>query len=486
MSDLHELSATEQVKGLRTREISSADLTRHYLDRITRLDPDLGAFVTVDGDAALQSAARADELLDQGADQGADQGGKQGVLPALTGLPLGIKDLAPTAGLRTTFGSAPFTDHVPAEDSWTVGLLRRAGAVFVGKTNTPEFGASCFTENDVTERPSVTPYATTHYSSGSSGGAATAVAAGLLPLAHASDSAGSIRTPASACHLVGIKPSRGLVSSAPASAFMAVGTEGPLARTVADAALLLDVMARPAPGDLYGWTSPSRFTDAAASGPGRRLRIAAWTDPGLAADPHPEAVAAVRRAVDLLRELGHDVREIPNPGVGDKLVRDALETWFATTVAHAATLMAPVGSRPQLRSYTRHLMDVCGQLSAQDVLTAHSVLAGHASSMLSVFEDIDVALTPATNGPPVPIGHFAQQGVENVSSLMLDWSCFTPWVNFTGQPAVAVPSHLDEAGLPHGVQLIGRPQHDAALVALAAELEAAASWQDIHPPPWYQ
>lgn len=473
MSALHELSAAGQLRALRAKEISSRELTDHYLVRIDRWDAELGAFVTVTPDLARDDAARADELLARG--EGS----------ALTGLPLGIKDLAATAGVRTTLGSATMAEYVPGEDSWTAGLLRRAGAVMIGKTNTPEFGATCFTENDVTDQPAVTPYDPTRYSSGSSGGAATAVAAGLLPIAHGSDGAGSIRTPAAACHLIGVKPSRGLVSSAPASAFVTTGTEGPLARTVEDAALLLDVMAHPVPGDLYGWTSATPFVDALKQSPARRLRIAMWTGTGLPqVEAHPEAVRAARRAAVCLRELGHDVQEIEVPVKCDRLTRQAIETWFASMVAASVPMLVPVERRHQLQPYTRHLHSLGESLSGNDVMMAHSVLARYASAFLAGLDGLDVALTPTNGGPPVPLGHFSALGVENVSDLMLTWSCYTPWVNLTGQPAVSVPSHLDSAGLPHGVQLVGRQRHDAEVLALAAQLERAGLWDDVHPPCW--
>jgi amidase len=475
VSDLHHLTAAQQLDGLRTGQLSSRDLTTHYLDRIARLDPELGAFITVDADAALRDAARADEALGRGE------------CPPLTGLPLGIKDLATTAGMRTSFGSAPLAGHVPAADSWTVALLRGAGAVFVGKTNTPEYGATCFTENDVVDRPAVTPYAPTRYSSGSSGGAATAVAAGLLPLAHGSDSAGSIRTPASTCHLVGIKPSRGLVSPAPGVSFLSVGTEGPLARTVEDAALLLDVMARPAPGDLYAWRAGTSFRAAARAGSDQRLRVAVWTETGLPdSDPHPAGVAAAERAARVLTELGHEVRALPIPARFDPPTKAAMEAWFATTVAFAASMIAPPDQHDLLRDYTRHLMAESAQLSAGDVLGAQAALARYAATMLGVFEDVDVVLTPTTNGPPAVLGHYAEHGVAQVTPLMLEWSCHTPWANLTGQPAIAVPAHLTDDGLPVGVQLVGRPQADAQLVALAAQLEHAGLWDDVHPPHWNQ
>ncbi|MDS0136063.1 MULTISPECIES: amidase [unclassified Amycolatopsis] len=193
----HEVSAAAQLAALRAGDLSSRELTEHYLGRIEKLDGELGAFATVTPDLALDEAARADRRI------------ARGERAPLLGLPLGVKDLHPAAGVRTTFGSAALAGFVPAADGWTVGLLRQAGAVFVGKTNTAEFGATCYTESDVTGRPAVTPYDRTRYASGSSGGAAAAVAAGLLPLAHAGDGAGSTRTPAATCHLVGVKPSRG-------------------------------------------------------------------------------------------------------------------------------------------------------------------------------------------------------------------------------------------------------------------------------------
>lgn len=475
MSDLHELSATEQLRALRTGEICSRDLTEHYLERIGRFDSELGAFVTVTRELACAEAARADERL------------ARGERSPLLGLPLGIKDLYATAGVRTTFGSAALADQVPTEDGWTVGRLRQAGAVVVGKTNAPEFGPTCYTENDVTARPAVTPYDLTRYASGSSGGAAAAVAAGLLPVAHAGDSAGSTRTPAATCHLVGVKPSRGLISAAPTTSFLSAGTEGPIARTVQDAALLLDVMAHPWAGDLYGWRSPSSFVDAVQRPPTRPLKVAVWTDTGLdGLDPHPQAALAADRTAALLRELGHDVRPIAVPAQCDESVREAFRAWFASTIATTVPMLVPAERRNVLRPYTRHLIDTGEALSAGDVVIAQSVLARYASTFLATLDDFDIAVTPTSSGPPVPVGHFSTRGVEGEADLMLAWSCYTPWVNLTGQPAVSLPSHLDSDGLPYGVQLVGRHRHDAELLALAAQLEGADLWNDVHPPCWDQ
>lgn len=463
---LHELTAAQQLQALRAREISSRELTEHYLGRIER-HADLGAFVTLN-EAALKEAARADERLAQG-----DQA-------ALLGLPLGIKDLAATAGIRTTFGSAALARTVPSQDSWTVGLLRQAGAVVLGKTNTSEFGASCYTENDVTPNPAVTPYAPTRYSSGSSGGAATAVAAGLLPVAHASDGAGSIRTPAATCHLVGMKPSRGLVSPAPATSFLLATTEGPIARTVEDAALLLDVMASPAPGDLYGWRNEGSFASALKLQ--RRLKVAMWTDTGSDEAADPQAELAVWRTAEVLTGLGHEVREIPLPWSWDWHLRRAITQWFAYQVAHVVRMTVAPPQIPLLRPYTRHLLTVNDAMNVQSVVAAQTLLARYASTFLAAVDDYDVVLTPTTNGPPVPIGHYTGDEAD----LMLKWSCHTPWANLAGVPAISLPSHVDDQGLPHGVHLVGRNRQDAEVLALAAQLEDAALWDELHPPSWHR
>lgn len=473
---LHELSATAQLAALRAGELSSRELTEHYLERIAKYDDTLGAFVTVTAELAIDEAGRADDRI------------AAGEWAPLLGLPLGIKDLFPAAEVRTTFGSAAFADVVSGADGWTTGLLRQAGAVLVGKTNTPEFGATCFTENAVTAHPSVTPYDPTRYASGSSGGAAAAVAAGLLPVAHASDGAGSIRTPATTCHLVGVKPSLGLVTpSVPAGSFFPTSIEGPLARTVADAALLLDVMAQPWSGDLHGWRPDQRFADVIAQPPARPLRIAVWTETGLdGVDPHPEVVRAVERTAALLQELGHEVREMRIPATWDETVRNAMRMHFGYLVNLVVESAVPNGRADLLTPYTKFLNRIGAELSGADVLTAQGIMVRYAGSFLAAFEDADIVLTPVTSGPPVPLGHFDAAGVEGIIDLMLEWSVYTPWANLTGQPAVALPSHLDNDGLPYGVQLVGRPRHDLELLALAAQLESAARWDDVHPPCWSQ
>ncbi|WIX98870.1 amidase [Amycolatopsis mongoliensis] len=471
---LHELSAAAQRESLRAGDVSSRELTEHYLGRIEKFDGGLGAFTTVTPDLALEEAARADQRI------------ARGEWSPLLGLPLAIKDLYPAAGARTTFGSAALATFTPPADTWTVGLLRQAGAALVGKTSTAEFGATCYTDTDVTGRPTVTPYDLTRYASGSSGGAAAAVAAGLVPLAHAGDGAGSTRTPAATCHLVGVKPSRGLVSSSvPLSSLTATTIEGPIARSVADAALLLDVMAQPWSGDPDGWRADGSFADAVERPPARPLRVAVWTDSGLGGLPqHPEVVRAVERTATLLQDLGHQVREVQIPARCDEPVRLALRTLFASSVHAAVQSLVPPGRSEVLQPYTRYLCTEGKALSGSDLFAAQRVLARYASAFLTALESFDVALTPVTNGPPVPVGHFQAGGVAAIADAMLAWSAPTPWANLTGQPAVSLPSHLGRDGLPYGVQLVGRRRADASLLAVAAQLERSAPWNDVHPSCW--
>jgi amidase len=243
MTQIHDLTVLELAAAIRRRELSPTEITGHYLDRIERLNTEVGAFYTVTADLAREQASQAEKAI--------ARAGDPGELPPLTGVPIPIKDLNMVAGVRQTLGSLAFEDNVPAEDDHVTAALRAAGAVITGKTATPEFGLPCYTETAIGP-PARTPWDLSRSAGGSSGGAGAAVAAGLAPAAQGSDGGGSIRIPASACGLFGLKPTRGRISHAPLVPDIAgLSTDGPLARTVADAALLLDVMIGNRPGDMY-------------------------------------------------------------------------------------------------------------------------------------------------------------------------------------------------------------------------------------------
>ena len=261
-ADLAFLPATEQARLVREGHVSSVELAELYLERIARIDPELNSFVTVRGEEALDDARAADAARDAA---------------PFRGVPIAIKDLTATAGIRTTYSSRAFADNIPDFDTAVVRRLREAGFVILGKTNTPEFGTVAFTESEL-NGATRNPWNPERTPGGSSGGAAAALAAGLVPLAHGTDGGGSIRIPASCCGVFGLKPSRGRVSTAPFSSLEGLSTSGPITRSVADAAALLDVLAGYEPGDPWWAPPPERPFAEEPGAPVGRLRIAVTAD----------------------------------------------------------------------------------------------------------------------------------------------------------------------------------------------------------------
>lgn len=407
-------------------------------------------------------------------------------LPPLLGVPLPIKDLDTLAGVRVTFGSRVYPDLVAPTDSAMVAQLRDAGVVFLGKTNTPEFGATCHTENDVAP-PSRNPWDTTRSPGGSSGGAAAAVAAGLAPVAQASDGGGSIRIPASACGLFGLKPTRGRISGGPDRADLnGLSTAGPLTRSVLDAALLLDAMAVNLPGDLY--TAPpllpgQSFADHARREPGR-LRIGRYADTGSAGIPvHADVLVAYEEATQLLLDLGHEVEEIENPAdtaFGGTFAEDFQYLWSAVA---SATPVAPA-QEGELTPIYRWLRERARSTPVPEYVGASARLQRGTRTMLVATAGFDAVLSPTLARPPVPIGHFNSGGPEEEFRLMTEFTPFTSLYNVSGQPSVNVPLHWSESGLPIGSMLTGRPGGEGTLLSLSAQLERARPWAHRVPAGW--
>ncbi|MDA0564908.1 amidase [Streptomonospora sp. S1-112] len=472
MAEIHDLTAVQQAAAVRRRELSPVEITEHYLDRVARLDRKVGAFITVAADSA-RAQARAAEREALSATPGEP--------PPLLGVPVPVKDLEPVAGLRHTSGSAVHADRVADADCDVVAELRAAGAVFTGKTNTPEFGLPCHTENDIAP-PARTPWDPTRSAGGSSGGAAAAVAAGFAPVAHASDGGGSIRIPASACGLFGLKPTRGRVTSGPFKPdFIGLSTAGPIARTVADAALILDIVSVNRPGDYY--TAPplpagETFLGYALRDPGR-LRIARYDTapvPGLRLDP--EVTAAYEAATKLLIDLGHDVEDI-DPPYGADTVEDFNLVWAAMA---AATPVRPEDEH-LLRPLTRWLRGRAADSSVGAYMAATARIQGAVRAALPRTLPYDAVLTPTLALPPVPVGHFGTDPEEEFRR-MTAFTPFTALANITGQPSVSVPLHWSAEGLPIGTMLTGRPGGEPTLLALSAQLEAARPWAGHRPPVW--
>ena len=469
---MHDLSALDQAAAIRAGDLSPVDLVTHYLERIERLDPALGAFVTVTADRALDQARAAAHQIKSGTRE----------LPPLLGVPTAIKDLTSTAGVPTAFGSRAYAGNVPDTDAHSVTLLRAAGTISLGKTNTPEFGSVCYTDNDITG-PARSPWDQRCNAGGSSGGAAAAVAAGLLPVAHGSDGGGSIRIPASVCGLVGLKPSRGRISSGPLGADApGLAIQGPIARTVRDAAAMLDALARPMPGDPY-W-APSlppgeTFLAYAGRSPGR-LRIGRYTATANGTVPDPVCVAAWEDVSALLDSLGHEVEDIGLPFPAET-ARCFNSIWGVKALDHALTQEQEELLRPVTRAWREYGRTIS---SAEYSAAVNAMqLAGRKAVVATA--DYDAVLTPTLGLPPQPVEFFAETG--DVLANLRRQGSFTPYTataNLTGQPAISLPLRWTADGVPIGVQLVGRPAGEGPLIALAAQLEQARPWAGRKPGCW--
>jgi len=473
VTELHDLTALEQAAAVRSGDVSPTQLVEHSLSRIEALDAGLGAFLTVTPERALEAAARAEERLRAG-----------GELPPLLGVPTAIKDLNNTAGVRTTFGSTVMADFVPPVDDDVVTRLAAAGTISLGKTNTPEFGFPCYTDNGLAG-PARCAWDRSRLAGGSSGGAAVAVAAGMIPFAQGSDGGGSIRIPAAINGIFGIKPTRGRVSNAPYGGDVTgLGTNGPLARTVRDAAAMLDAMAGPVLGD-PAWAPPlppgETFLGWADRAPGR-LRIGRYCEsPIPSIELEPDVRAAFEDASRLLEDLGHDVEDVP-PGL---LGADVLPSFERVWALSGTTLPVPPDRVGELRPLTRELRGRGLAMSAQDAMEAMLALRLFSRRFLQATARYDVLLAPVCTMTPRPLGWFDADGdgAEDFERQKR-YAAFTALFNVTGQPAVSVPLYWTGSGLPIGSMLVGRPADEATLLSLSAQVEAARPWAHRHPDVW--
>jgi amidase len=471
VSELHDLTLLEQAAEVRRKAISPVALVEHYLDRIERLNDRVGAFVTVTADLALDAARQAELAVAQGS----------AGLPALHGVPTAIKDLTVTAGVATRFGTAAWPPLTADFDAAVVTKLSAAGLISLGKTNTPEFGLPCYTEPDIAP-PARTPWDLERSAGGSSGGAAAATAAGLVAAAQGSDGGGSIRIPSSLCGLFGIKPARGRVSNAPLSPEVSgLASNGPLARTVRDAAALLDAMAGPAPSD-WLWPPPPETTFlAACDDEPRALRIARYATPVIAdAAPHPDCLAAYDAATQLLTDLGHTIVD-HTPTFSPELV-PAFEIVWAMEVL---SLPVEPADETKTRPLTRWLREKGRRVTGQQLHAALATLRIAARAEIEATQGYDAVLTPTVAQPPPLVGE-----LRNDDDPAADFEAqkrFTPFTapyNMSGQPAVSIPAFWNPAGLPIGVQLVGRPCDEVTLLRLAAQIEAAVPWAHRRPACW--
>lgn len=467
MPDLHHLTAQEQWALLHRGEVSPTELAEHYLARIDRLDAELGAFVTVTPERALERAREVEASVARSA--------------PLWGLPFADKDLTARAGVRTGYGSRLYADHVPDVSDPLAEAMDAAGGISLGKTNTPEFGLTGYTES-LAAPPARNPYDLSRGAGGSSGGAATAVAAGLLPFAPGSDGGGSIRIPAASTGLVGLKPSRGLIPSGSGVDKVAgLAVAGPIARTVADAAMLLDAMvaAGPYPFTLRAPAPDGPLLAAAVRGEGR-FQIAAMTsspwDDALDIRLDPAVVEAFELTARELDALGHGIEPIALDPVD--------YSGFFTTLwqASAANIPADGEELDLLEPLSRWLVERGRALPVRRMLEALSAATAFERSVIRQFAPYDAVLTPTLALLPRPLGWFDQVDAERNFAQQCEAGPFTSFVNVSGLPAITLPVHQTPDGLPVGVQLIGRPGGEATLLAIGAQLERRVRWQHRHPP----
>jgi amidase len=466
------LDATAQAELVRRKEVKPVELVDAAIERIERLNPQLNAVVR--------------PMFEQAREQACN-----GLAPGpFTGVPFLLKDIiSGYAGVPTTAGSAFFKDYVPPYDSELVTRLKRAGLVVVGKSNTSEFGILPTTEPHLFGACK-NPWSLGHSTGGSSGGAAAAVACGMVPVAHAADGGGSIRIPASCCGLFGLKPTRGRNPLGPDIGDIMGGlvVEHAISRTVRDSAALLDATEGPDVGAPYVAPSKQRPYVQEVGAPPGRLRVRFTTRPLSATPVHPECVRAVETAARLLVDLGHEVDEdsldVPEQ---DDIADAFISVWSSGAVLAIDSLALVTGREPKPEDFeplTWTLYEAGRSVEVRQYLLSVAVLQRYARRLQAKFVDTDVWLTPVLAEPPAPLGTFESSKEEPLAGLLraVVYSPFTPMANVTGQPAMSVPLHWTSGGLPVGLHFIGRFGDEATLFRLASQLEAARPWASRRPP----
>ena len=470
-NDLMFRPATELAGMVRSGEVSARELVEISLQRIEELNPALNAFVDVDAERALATAAE----IGPGDER------------PFAGVPVAIKNNRPVQGLRLTYGCRLMAEHVCDYDHNVTRRLRDAGFVIVGTTTLPEYGILPTSEARIFG-PTRNPWDLGRTPGGSSGGSAAAVAGGMVPVAHGNDGGGSIRIPAACCGLVGLKPARGRISAAPELGDSALGIDGMLTRTVADTAAILDVLEGYEPGDATWAPPPSEpFAQSAAGTPGR-LRIAATTLAPIAeAVVDPLAAQAVADASELLRSLGHEVVEVEPPWLLDglqELFGAVFSNHIALSIAYSGAVAGREPAEEDMEPMSWAIYSMIQKLGAVQGMAAAVQLQAHSRRLVAFLSPYDALLTPALAERPLPLGTLNTAAPEPMSTFTRSglFTPFTPVFNASGQPGISLPLYEGEDGLPLGVQLVGRPAGEAALLALAAQLEAALPWMQRRAP----
>ncbi|MEV4111847.1 amidase [Nonomuraea sp. NPDC049695] len=455
MSELHYLSATELAHLIKTRQVSAVEVVRAHLDRIEQVNPHVNAIVTLVAEQALAAAEAADAREPAG---------------PLHGLPVAHKDLVDTAGIRTTYGSPLFAGNVPAQDDVIVQRLRAAGAITVGKTNTPEFGTGSHTVNEVFGATR-NPYDLTKSAGGSSGGAAVALATGMVPLADGSDMGGSLRNPASFCNVVGLRPTPGRVPDpSDTAAWYTLSVQGPMARTVEDVTLMFGAIAG------FDRRSPYSIKEVFAPEPEEGvagLRVA-WSPDlgGLPVDSRTAEVTATAPAV--FERLGARV---------DQVELDLTEAEDAFRTYRAWHYALSFGDLTGLGPNTAWNVEQGRKVTGADLARAEQARSRLYQRMAAFFDTYDVLIAPVSQVPPFPVEH---PYVDEINGEKLPdylaWMRSAYWISVLHAPAASVPAGFTPDGLPVGVQIVGRPFEDARVLRVARAFEQATGYGLRRPP----
>jgi aspartyl-tRNA(Asn)/glutamyl-tRNA(Gln) amidotransferase subunit A len=464
------MDAVTLAKRIRSKELSATEVTEAVLRRMEVLEPYLHAFCTPTPEVARAAAKAVDAQIAKGEPIG-----------PLAGVPIGIKDLVATKGIKTVMGSKLYEEFIPDEDDIVVERLKAAGAVIIGKTNVPEFGYSGVGHNPVFETTR-NPWNLAMTSGGSSAGSGASVATGVVPFAIGSDGGGSVRIPSAHCGLYGIKASMGRVALYPGcrderypgvSSWETLEHIGPMSRTVADSALMLSVIAGPDPRDRYSVPAADfDYLEAAQPSSIKGLRIAYSEDWGYAA-VDPEVRRVVSEAVAVFeKELGCHV-ERANPGW-----RSDAGATFWTLVAADTDL---TGMRKLIagreHEISPHLVDlVMKPWTGADFTDAHTQRKAICNAMWRFMSNYDLLITPTLAVPPFPVHMQGPEIIEGRMGRNADWLCFTFPANLTGQPAASIPAGFTKDGLPVGLQIIGRHLDDRTVLRASATFEQARPW----------
>jgi amidase len=459
MSDICLLSAVEMARLIRSKQLSATELLAAHLQRIECINPRVNAIVTLAADQAMDQACQADKVW-----------ATEKRLGPLHGLPIAIKDLQPTKGIRTTFGSRIYKDFVPETDSLLVERVKDAGAIIVGKTNTPEFGAGSQTFNEVFGA-TLNPYDTTKTCGGSTGGGAVALACSMLPIADGSDMGGSLRNPASFCNVVGMRPSPGRVPIWPASmGWSTLSVEGPMARSVMDVAFFLSAIAGPDPRSPLSIDEPGAPFAGPLDRSFRGVRIAWWKDlGGVPVDPRVKEIVNAQRRV--FESLGCMVEEAEPDFTGaDEVFKTVRAVAFLTRAAELK------GNRDLVKEAILWEIDRGERLTACDVAWAEMKRTELYHRMRQFLERYEFFVLPVSQVPPFDV---QQRHVTEIAGVKLgtyiDWmkSCY--YISILGNPALSVPAGFTAEGLPIGIQIVARHHDDWGLLQMGHAFEQAAA-----------